>query len=425
MTELFLAHGLQGLLDPGAPGGPMQQTAVPERTFPASPVDRRDEGWKAGRVLGLDVRLDWSITILFVLLLVDLGTSVFPNWHRDWSPELVWGLAVATAVLFVVSVALHELAHALVARLQNIPVRHITLFVFGGVTELEHEPKSAGAEFAMAVVGPLLSILIGLGATALGLQWTLRGYEVTPDNFRILLSSASPAATLLLWLGSVNVTLGLFNLLPGFPMDGGRVFRAVVWAATGDRRRATRWAAGAGRVIATVFMILGVFTALRGGLVGGLWLLLIGWFLTGAARSAAERSLFQETLAALPVTRLMRTDVVRLTGDLPVDVLVQEHLVRAEQHVFPVVGDDDVLLGFVSGEEVRALPAVEWATTPISKIMTPLDSLRSLGPDAHMDQAFERLSRQDEEDLPIVDRGRLLGIVHRADMMRFVGLLAR
>src|SRR5690606_13431688 len=210
---------------------------------------------------------------------VNLGVGLIPAWHPDWGAGLVWSVAVLAAVLFFASIALHELAHALVARRYGIPVRRITLFVFGGMAHMESEPPSPKSELLMAAVGPLVSLLVGVVATALGSVLASDAVSRDGDDPVALARAIGPAATLLLWLGPINVLLGLFNLVPGFPLDGGRVLRAILWWGTGDLVKATRWASGAGRVVAWTLMGFGVLQLFSGLWVQGLWLLLIGWFL--------------------------------------------------------------------------------------------------------------------------------------------------
>lgn len=246
-------------------------------------------GFRVFRIFGIDIRVDWSWLIILGLVTWNLST-IFGNAHPDWSSALTWGLGLVAALLFFGSVLAHELAHSLVAKAQGIPVEDVTLFLFGGVSDIEEEPKSAGGEFLMAILGPVTSFIVG------GLLLLLGGVvgsarEAGGDAMQ-LMSQLSPLTTMVLWLGAINIILGLFNLIPGFPLDGGRVLRSIVWAITGSFRTATVVAAGAGEVIAVLMiiagglMIFGVRIPILGtGFANGIWLALIGWFLhSGASR---------------------------------------------------------------------------------------------------------------------------------------------
>src|SRR5215831_6375059 len=249
-------------------------------------------GLRLGRIAGVEVRLDWSLLIVFWLILVNLGIGLFPARHPDWSSGMTWAVAFVASLLFFVSILAHELSHALVGRANGVPVDGITLFIFGGVARMQREPPSPRAELLMTVVGPLTSLAIGAAALFAGMRLAAPSAFDAADPFTAF-RHTSPLAAVLLWLGPINVVLGLFNLIPGFPLDGGRVLRALLWAATGDYSRATRWAAGVGQafglllIFAGIGMIFGVSIPLLGsGFVPGLWLAFIGWFLNGAAASS-------------------------------------------------------------------------------------------------------------------------------------------
>src|SRR5262245_14789842 len=247
--------------------------------FPAN------RGFRVARIAGVEVRLDWSLLIVFWLIVVSLGGGRFPLHHPEWSPGLSWAMAVIAAVLYLLSILAHELSHALVGRANGVPVGGITLFIFGGVAHMRGEPGSPRAELLMTLVGPVTSLVIGALATWWGAHLAAPAIVDPADPLRAF-QDVGPFATVLLWLGPINVMLGLFNLIPAFPLDGGRVLRAVLWAATRDLTRATRWAAAVGQafalllILAGVIMVLGVRVPWLGrGLVPGLWIAFIGWFL--------------------------------------------------------------------------------------------------------------------------------------------------
>ena len=383
-------------------------------------------GLSIGHVFGIDIRLDGSLLVIFALVTFNLGAGALPKWHPAWSAWAIWALAIGAAVLFFLSLLTHELAHALVARTQGVPVHRITLFLFGGLAQLEAEPPSPKAEFLIAVVGPITSLVIGTLATAAGVWLAGPGltYAVSSGPSAVLdaMQTVGAAGTVLLWLGPVNLVLGVFNLVPGFPLDGGRVLRAVLWGATEDLTKATRWASYAGQAVAWALMGLGVVNLLGGLLGNGLWMLLIGWFLNNAARTSYQQLLLRQALEDVPVTRVMRTHVETVEPELSVDELVREHVMTSDQHAFPVEAQG-VVQGLVSFEDLRKVPQADWSRTPVGAVMTPLAELATLPPDADAEQALEELASHDVEQVPVLDEeAHLLGVVRRQDLVRWLSL---
>lgn len=402
---------------------------VKTKQQPAAAAGPLPGGVRLGRVLGVPIIVDWSLLIIFLLIAANLGLGLFPAWHPEWSAALTWSVALAAAVLFFASVLAHELSHAVVARARGIPVSSITLFIFGGVAHMEDEPRSPKDEFLMAAVGPVVSIVIGvlatLGAYALAgdalARLDLETAEATRDATPVM-HAVGPLATLLLWLGPINVVLGLFNLIPGFPLDGGRVARSIAWWATGDLVKATRWAAGAGRVFAWVLMGIGVVELFTGPAVQGVWLLLIGWFLNNAAQQSYAQVLMRRALDDVPVTRVMFTRVGTMAPEVSVEGFVREFLLATDQACWPVVADDGRLLGIVTMDDVRRVPQAQWPMTMVTQIMTPAERLASVPPTADAEEALRLLSRRDVEQLPVLEDGRVLGFVRRRDLMRWMAL---
>lgn len=380
-------------------------------------------GFRLGRILGVEVRVDWSLAIIFALIVVDLASSLFPRWHADWDRVTIWGVAFAAACLFFSSVLMHELSHALVARTQGVRVPRITLFLFGGMAEMDSEPPTPKAELLMTVVGPLTSLAIGVGATLVGAQVAGASGVRDVGVVAAVLRDASPLATLLLWLGPVNIGLAIFNAIPGFPLDGGRVLRAALWWGTGDFTKATRWAAGVGRGFAWLLMILGVVEMVAGGIAQGLWLVLIGWFLNSAAVASHQHVLIARALEDVPVTRIMRTRLDRISPDVTVETLVREHLIPGDEPGVPVE-QDGTLVGLVTREDVRKVQHARWMDTRVESVMTPTRRLATLPPDAGAQQAWSEFSMHDVDQIPIVTRGRLLGMVTRRDLFAWIRLHA-
>lgn len=267
---------------------PQAQTNL-SSVSPAS-SSRAPSGFSLGRVLGIQVQVDWSLLVMFGLVVFNLALAVLPAWHPDWTRISIWGVAGLTALLFAGSVLANELGHAWIARFYDVPVQRIRLFLFGGVAQLDAEPPSPKSELMMAVVGPALSIALGLLATAVGMQLASGQFIAAPDasdevTMHHVMAGIGPVATLLLCWGPINLLLGVLNLAPTFPLAGGRLLRSLLWWATGNFAKATRWACAAGRICTWTLISLGALQLASGMLGQGLWLLSIGWFLSSAARS--------------------------------------------------------------------------------------------------------------------------------------------
>jgi Zn-dependent protease/CBS domain-containing protein len=321
----------------------------------------------------------------------------------------------------------HELSHALVGRTQGIGVRTITLFVFGGIAQLEHEPRHWRGELLMALAGPVASLAIGL-AMLLAASALAGPIDIDPASPETVFASLGVGATLLLWLGQVNLLLAAFNLVPGFPLDGGRVLRAILWGVTGDLLRATRWATDAGRGFAWmlmgsgVAMALGIRVPLLGmGPVNGLWVMLIGWFLNNAALASYRQALVRETLRDVPVARLMRPLAESVPPQLAVSRFIDEYLMRSDQRAFPVI-DGGRLAGLVCLADVRTVPRDRRAATSVGDVMTPASKLSAIGPGDDAAEVLSRLAAADVNQLPVIDGGRLEGVVLREDIIKWLAL---
>lgn len=404
---------------------PTEWQPGPRPVQPRPPVDR-SAGLLLARIFGVEVRLDWSLLIIFALVTVNLGAGVIPSWHPSWNAGFVWsGAAIASALLFA-SLLAHELSHAFVARARGVPVNRVTLFLFGGVAHMEKEPPSPKAEFLIAVVGPITSIGLGVLLTSLGLWLADPMLFVTGSTVEETLAifrSMGAGVTLLLWLGPLNVLLGVFNLVPGFPLDGGRVLRAVLWASTGDLLKATRWASYVGQAVAFGLIALGLLSLFQGDLTGGLWLGLIGWFLNGAARASYTQLLLRRSLEDVPVKSLMSTRLDRVPPHLTLDQFVRDHVLNDDQRIWPVE-TEGILVGMVSFDDLRRVPRNAWETATVREVMTPASQLTGLRPDAGAEEALKELSTRETEQIPVVEDGHLLGLVRRKDLLRWLSLHA-
>lgn len=381
-------------------------------------------GIDLGRIFGIHIRIDWSWFLIFFLITWNLGTSFFAL-HPEWG-AIAWITAIVAALLFFISVLAHELAHSLMARAQGIPVRNITLFLFGGVANIQREPQSPRAEFLITIVGPIASFVIGFALLSLaGLNTAAME---TLNNPEAVVRQLTPLTTLLLWLGSVNVTLALFNLIPGFPLDGGRVLRSILWAATNNLRRATRWASWVGQAVAWLFIIGGVLMifggrvpVFGGGVVNGLWLVFIGWFLNNAAVQSYQQVVVQDLLDNVPVARMMRSNPPTVTPNISIQDLIYSHVMGTDDYAFPVI-EAQQLVGIVTLEDIRAVPREEWFTRSVYEIMTPMGELVVASPEEDAAHALRKLMERDVRQLPVMRAGQLVGLLRRRDIMRWLQL---
>jgi Zn-dependent protease/CBS domain-containing protein len=379
-------------------------------------------GFRIGRIAGITIEVDWSWIFIFLLVTWDLAIAVFPQIHPDWSVGLSWITALIASLLFFAAVLAHEFAHSLTAKRFGLPIRRITLFLFGGVSNLEREPQSARAEFIIAVVGPLTSFALGI----LFLFLARLHIGSVPLSLGKELGQLDPISTLLLWLGPINILVALFNLVPGFPLDGGRILRAAIWGATGDFIRATRWAAGAGRMFAWILMaaglamIFGISVPFFGrGLIGGLWLIFIGWFLSNAATQSFQQVLAEDLLEGVPVSRLMRSEVPTVDPYTSISDFVYHHLIGTDERAFPVM-EGGRLIGLVCLEDVRKTPREDWDRKSVRDIMTPAERLATVAPTEDVTRALSQLARNDIRQLPVVESGRLVGMLRRRDIVRWL-----
>lgn len=394
-----------------------ERTNTPASSNP--PPTRR--GLRLGSLFGIEVRLDSSLMLIFALLVYLLGANVFPTWHPDWPAATTWMTATAAGVMFFASVLIHELAHSLVSQRFGIEVRRITLFLFGGVAEIAEEPREPRAEFLIAIVGPLTSLAIGFVCITLGSM--LAGSDFSGalgENQEEALASLSPMATLMLWLGPVNVILGLFNMVPGFPLDGGRVLRAAIWWLTGDMQRATRIASESGRMFGWFLMILGVMQALSGMTFQGLWLVLIGWFLSNAAAASYKQMLVNDVFKGVSARQLMRTHFETVTPQLRIEDFIDGHLLQSSQLLWPVL-EDGQLVGLVTLQQVKDIASNERSLATVGQVMrTDLGAL-TLSPDTNAQHTLQILGQHDTP-MAIVENNRVVGLLAESDAIKWLML---
>ena len=361
-----------------------------------------------GRIFGVEIGLHYSWFIIAVLITFSLAQQ-FQLTNAAWSGGLRWGLAVVTAVLFFASIVVHELSHALVAKARGLPVRSITLFALGGVAQMEREAADAKTEFWMGIIGPITSFVIGVVclALALALGWTP---PMLPQT---------PVAAMLMWLGVINVGLAIFNMVPGFPLDGGRVLRGLIWWITGNAKRATTIAARVGQVIALLMILYGVMQFFSGAGFSGLWLAFIGWFLLSASRESYAQMVIAESLRGLRVEDVMSRDYLAVDAYSNLQTFAEEHLMRTGRRFF-VVTLNGRSEGIITPAELAAVPRARWPYTTVADVMQPLDRVRTVRADTPITDALELMGSQDLNQLPVVAGGSLVGLISRAHVLQLI-----
>jgi Zn-dependent protease/predicted transcriptional regulator len=363
---------------------------------------------KLGTVFGVELGLHYSWLVIAVLIMFSL-VAQFHAVNRAWSDALVWSTAVITSVLFFACLFAHELSHALVAKASGIPVHKITLFLLGGVAQIEKEASDASTEFWIALVGPVTSAVLGLILLALAwlLAWVPWG------------SAATPGTALLVWLGYINLGLAAFNMIPGFPLDGGRVLHAILWWAMGDAERSTRAAAVVGQIIAVLFIGFGILRFFQGAGLGGLWIAFIGWFLLQAAGASYMQARARTLLHGLQVRDVMSTDYESVDPNVSLQEFVNKRLLPSGRRCFLVM-QESRLLGLITLREVRAVDAQAWPDTRVSEVMHSGTKIHTVSRNVPLAEALEIMAREDVNQLPVVSNGIVEGVVSRAHILQVV-----
>ncbi|MDE3153847.1 MAG: site-2 protease family protein [Acidobacteriota bacterium] len=359
-----------------------------------------------GRVLGIPIGLDYSWFLIFALITWALASSYYPVEFPTWAPAMYWVMGALTAVMLFVSVLLHELGHSAVALRFRIPVRSITLFIFGGVAQIATDPPGALAEFLVAAAGPLVSFTLA----------------ALFDGLKGLAPAGGALFGLLEYLAYINAALAIFNLIPGFPLDGGRVFRAIVWAVTRDMRRATWVAAMVGRGFAFLFILYGVWQVFAGRFADGLWIAFIGWFLDNAAAGQIQQQAVQGRLAGHTVAQVMDPHVPAVDGTMTLQEVVDGHVMRTGDRAFLVM-EAAGAAGLLTFHRITEVPRDDWPSTAASQVMVPFDRVHSVAPDTPVWQALQQMEQTGASQLPVVTEGRVVGLVSRQDVGAFLRTL--
>jgi Zn-dependent protease/predicted transcriptional regulator len=354
------------------------------------------DAWQIGRLFGIPLRVHVSWFIVFGLVSWSLAVGYFPALLPGLPTPSYWTNAVIAAAMLFGSVILHELGHSLVARRRGVEIAGITLFAFGGVSQMTEEPRDPKTEFQVAIIGPVISVVLA----------SLFGVLAVVAHRALVVA---PVVVLLSYLARINLVLAVFNLLPAFPLDGGRVLRAVLWRAQGSLHRATGTALAVGRVVAFAIIAFGVFQLL-GGNAGGLWLALIGWFILQAGSAGRVQASLRQALGGLRVRDMMTRDVQAVTADSSVEDLIDQHFTRHTYGGYPVTRNRDAI-GLVTLHDLKKAPAEQRAATRVETIMEPVTSALVIDPDTPVLDAFNRMLSSGSGRLLVLDRGRLVGLV--------------
>jgi Zn-dependent protease/CBS domain-containing protein len=363
-------------------------------------------GFRLGSVLGFEIRVDYSWFIIFFLVLWTLSAGFFPAQHPGYPDATYLAMGIAATLLFFASVLAHELSHSLVARRKGIPVEGITLFIFGGMAHTRMEFEDPADEFQVAGVGPLSSMFIAVLFYAAGFAGAAAGMGV-------------PFVAVMQYLGFINLLLAVFNLLPGFPLDGGRLFRAAAWKATGDMRKATRWASNGGKILGYTLIALGLYQifAIRGAALGGVWLVFIGWFIRMAADASYTQLVVQQSLRGVRAAQAMTPDPQSVPPDVTIQAFVDELVLHGRHQGYPVV-EEGRAVGIITLKQVREVPREDWPSTRVRDAMDPATDALVVRPDQTMADVLEKLGDSRTGRVLVVRDGQLAGIITRTDLSR-------
>ncbi len=358
-----------------------------------------------GSIAGIEIQIHFTWILAFIFITWSLAAGFFPQEYPDWQQSIYWIIGASAALLLFFSVLVHELAHSIVARSRGMPVNSIVLFIFGGASQIEEEPEEPRDEFLMALVGPVTSL--ALAGIFYGMQLLIAAQD-------------SPFGAILGYMALINALLGGFNLLPGLPLDGGRLLRSAVNHFTGNLQKATRIAAGAGKVLAWSLIAIGFFILLSGNLLGGLWIAFIGWFLNNAASQSGREATLREQLTGVQVKEVMRDTPCIIHPDTDVDKVVNEIFLHGGVRAAPVCVDEKPV-GIVTPSDVKELPRDHWQDKSVEQIMTK-EPLHTVDVSDDLKAAFKKLAQNDINQLLVLQEGKVVGIIGRSDIIRYIQL---
>jgi Zn-dependent protease/CBS domain-containing protein len=360
------------------------------------------------KLAGFQIALDWSWFILAVLITWTLASGLFPFYYPGLTPAAYWSMGVIAALGLFGSILVHELGHAMVARRYGLPIRRITLFIFGGVAEMEAEPERPAVEFWVAIAGPITSFLVGL------VCWLLLQAAAG-------VGAGVPVVGVLAYLASINAILAVFNLVPAFPLDGGRILRAALWYWKGSLRWATRVASTIGGGFGILLIVLGVYRVLIGDFVGGMWWFLIGLFVRFAAQMSYQQVLMRDTLRGIPVRRIMAANPITVPSGITIAQLIDDYVYRHHHNMFPVV-DNGRLVGCVRMNDIKRLPRDRWASTTVAEIMQQCTEATAISPNMDAMEVLSLMARTQNSRVLVTEGDRLVGMVTLSDLMNFLNV---
>ncbi|MES0329320.1 MAG: site-2 protease family protein [Dehalococcoidales bacterium] len=360
--------------------------------------------FRLGKILGIQIGVHYSWLFIFILITWSLAATYYPANYPDFSTSTNWILGALSGLMLFVSVLAHELGHSIVAQRRGIPVKSITLFIFGGAASITKEADTPGAEFSMAITGPATSFLLA------GIFWLI--YIIVSDASQVIGAVA-------FYLATINAVLGVFNLVPGFPLDGGRVFRSILWAVTKDFRRATRIATGTGQGFAYFLIVGGIGVAFLFGFLGGLWLALIGWFLSNAASASYRQTVITELLREGRVKDIMTTDFKSVPPDISLQQALHDYLMQYNQRALPVVRGQK-LEGLLTMTDIKRKPREQWPSVQVSEVMTGAGELKTVGPEDGLNNVIQLMESGDLNQLPVISDQKLVGLISRSDLIRYL-----
>jgi Zn-dependent protease/CBS domain-containing protein len=360
------------------------------------------------RLLGFEIKIDPSWIIVLFLMIWSLSLGVFPQYYQGLPSTTYWWMGIFGAIGLFVSIVIHELFHSLVARRFGLSIRGITLFMFGGVAEMTEEPANAKTEFYMALAGPVTSIALGM---------------IFYSTYLILkrLGVSMGITGIFGYLGIINWALAGFNLIPAFPLDGGRILRSILWWRKKDLRWATRIASRMGEIFGFTLIFLGVFSIFRGSFVGGIWLFLIGMFLQNASQVSMQRLMISKALEGETVRRFMKPDPVTIPDTMTLKEAVEDYIYRYHYKMFPVVRNSK-LVGCLTTRDIKVIPKEKWSTQTAGEVSKSCSIDNTIHPDTDATQALSLMNRTGNSRLMVVENDQLIGVITLKDLLQFFSL---
>jgi len=370
-------------------------------------------GIRVGKIINIPIEIDLSWLVIFALIAFSLSEGYFPVKNPGISLLTRWILGLAASLLIFASILIHELSHSFVAQKNNISIKKITLFIFGGVAHITREPDNPKTELKIAIAGPLASFIIAFIFSLAALLFSV----LSPYHNKLIFEFFA-------YLFIMNIILAVFNLIPAFPLDGGRILRAIIWMSTNNMEKATRVASYIGQAFAFFLMFVGIMQVFSGRLVGGLWMIFIGWMLNNAAMSSWQQVMLRYTIGGRSVKDIMTTEIVKVTRDVSIEHLIENYFLHYKHIVMPVVSGSEAsgweAVGIITLHAAKAVPKEERANTPVSAVMKPIDEHLYLAPDTAIVEALNKMQAEEAGRLLVVEDKKLVGILSKSDILKFI-----